>query len=114
MLESVKLRAYVLKCQRVLCAYVLTCKCVLRDYVLTYHRVLHSYVLTCHVPSVFTSSLATCLALMCSRANLPCVLTGSRASVLVLMPLFSVSLLLLLKLYRLLERFKSLITVFSQ
>ena len=65
---------------------------------------------------------------VCSHANMLCVFTCScvlrghmamhlaclRANVLVLIPLFSVSLLLLLKLYTLLLRFKSLITVFPQ
>ena len=88
--------------------------CVLK----TYSLAKVPCVLTCsraNVPCVFTCSRANVpCVLTCSRANVPCVLTCSRTNVLVLMPLFSVSLPLLLKLYTLLVRFKSLITVFPQ
>ena len=53
-------------------------------------------------------------ALTSLRTKVPCVLTCSRANVLVLIPLFWVSLPLLLKLYTLLARFRSLITVFPR
>ena len=68
-----------------------------------------------NVPYVLTCSRAKVpCELTCSHANVLFVLMCSRANVLVLMPLFSVSLPLLLKLYTLLVRFKSLITVFPQ
>ena len=71
-------------------------------------------VLTCsraNVPCVLTCSRANVLCMLtCSRAN---VLMWSRANVLVLMPLFSVSLPLSLKFYAVLVRLKSLITVLS-
>ena len=67
--------------------------------VLTCQRALHAYV-------------PTCLAFL--RAHVPTCFACSRANVLVLTSLLSVSLPLLLKLHRLLIRFKSLITVFPQ
>ena len=124
-LESAKLRALraknVIPCQRALCAYVPTCLRALCAYVLTCQRALRGYVLTClvclraHVPTCFACSRThmPCV-LTCSCANAPCALTCSRGNVLVFMPVFSVSLPLLLKLYRLLVRFKSLITAFAQ
>ena len=87
---------YVLTCQRVLRPHVLTCQHALRVYVLKFQRALRAYVLTCQ------------------RDLRAYVLTCSRTNVLVLMLLFSVSLPLLLKMYTLLIRFKSLIIVFPQ
>ena len=52
-LESAKLRAYVLTCQRVLRAYVLTCQCALRAYVPTCLACLRD-----HVSCVLACSLA--------------------------------------------------------
>ena len=93
--ESTKLRALraknVLTCQRAVRTYVLTCQSALRAYVLTCQRALGAYMLTCQHANV------SCV-LKCSRANVPCVLTCLTANMLVLKPLFSVSLLLLLKL----------------
>ena len=127
-------RANVLTYQRALRVSVLTCQHVLRAYVLTCQRILRAYVPTCscaHVP--------TCLeGLRASRVNMPCVLMYSHVAqhglspllhtacvtkispanmlclISNLMPLFSVSLPLLLKLYTLLVRFKSLMNVFLQ
>ena len=84
-------RTYVLTCQRALRAYVLTCQRALGAYMLTCQRALRAYVLKCQHANV------SCV-LKCSRANVPCVLTCLTANMLVLKPLFSVSLLLLLKL----------------
>ena len=87
--ESAKLRALRAK-------NVFTCQRALRTYVLTCQRVLRGHVLTCKC------------------ASAPAVITCPRVNMLVLKPLFSVSLPLVLKLYTLLVRFKNLITVFPQ
>ena len=86
----------VLTCLR---AHVPTCQRALRAYVLKYQRALRVYVLTCQ---------------RALRNHVPTCFAGSRANVLVLMSLFSVSLPLLLKLHTLLIRFKILITAFPQ
>ena len=104
------LRAFVFTCWRALRAYVLTCQRALRAYVLMCQRVLHAY-----VPCVLTCSRVNMpCARTCSRDNVPWLLTCSSSNVLVFMPLFSVSLPLLLKLNTLLVRFKSLIIVFPR
>ena len=88
------LRAYVLMCQRALRAYVLMCQRDLRTHVSTWLESLASDGLCDHV-------------ITCQHA-LP-------SQLVILMPFFSVSLSLLLKLYTLLVRFfESLIDVFSQ
>ena len=104
-----------------------TCPACLRAHMPTCLVCLRANVLTCLACSrALHTHVPTCLA--CSRANVPCVITRQpalcasiltylaclRANVLVLMPQFSVSLPLLLKLYKLLVRFKNLITVFPQ
>ena len=119
----------VLTCQRALCAYVLTCQRALRGnvpYVLKFSRVNVSWVLTCltcqHALRTYVLTCQRVLRaylLMCQHTLNPlfgtvCVTTWSPASKLVLIPLFSVSLPLLLRFYTRLVKFKSLINVFPQ
>ena len=85
----------VLTCQRPLCANVLTCQCAMRAHVITCQHAL--------------SPLPNMLAL--PRDQLPTCLASSVISLDII---FSVSLLLLLKLYTLLVRFENLINVFPQ
>ena len=79
-------------------------------FVLTYQCALHTYMLTCHVPCMLMCSCASA----CLCIHVLCMLSCSRTNMLVLMPLFSVSLPLLLKFYTLLVRLTSFITAFPQ
>ena len=98
------LRVYMLTCQRALYAYVPTCLACLRAHEPTCLACLRVHVQTCLSAYVLT----------CLRVNVLWLVTSSRANEVVLMPLFSVSLPLLLKLYTLLVSFQSLIIVFPQ
>ena len=98
-------------CSRADVPCVLTCSAVNVPCVLRFSRADVPSVLKwsrANVPCVLTCSHANVpCVLRCSRADVPCVLAYSRAKVLVLMPL-------LLKLYTLFVRSKSLKTVFPQ
>ena len=127
------LRAHVLTCERALRAYVLTCQGDLHAYVLTCQISLRALVRKCQrALGAYVRQVSTSLACLCTHvstclasphAHLPTCLDsiawhGLRdqvitSSVLVLMPLFSVLLPLLLKLYILLVRYKISITAFS-
>ena len=89
---------------------VLTYQRALRFYMIASQRALRAYMLMCQ--RALRAHVPTCPARL--HASASCVLTCSRAILLVLMPLFSVSLPLLLKLNTLLVMFKSLITVFPR
>ena len=115
------LRAYVLTCQRALRAYVLMCQRALRALVPKCQRTLSIYVphvstcLAClctHVTTCLASSSAqvpTCIYSIAWHGLHDHVITCQHPS---FDALFSVSLPLLPKLYTLLARFKSLISVF--
>ena len=109
---------YVLTCQRALRAYVLTCQRTLLAYVLKCQRALRVHVLTCQLAwraNCLNASVFMCLlanVLTCLRVKVPRVpcLTCQHS----LMPLFSVPLLLLLKLYTLMVRFDKLTNIFPK
>ena len=111
------LRIYMLICQRALWSYVLTCQRDLRAYGLTCKRSLRTLVLTMLPPlSAYVTYLSMWLSFP-SQGFCVHVITWQHdlppQKVLLMRP-FLVLLPLLLKMYTLLVKFKSLINVFPQ